>query len=280
MLTARSRLHLTARLAARGDAVTGLIRNPDHAEEVRAAGADPVVCDLERATVPEVAAAIAGAEAVVFAAGAGAGSGGERKLTVDRDGAIKLLGAATEAGAGRYLIVSSIGAENPPDGDDVFSIYLRAKAEADAALAASDRTGRSSGPGRSPTTPVPAASASTPSRSATGSRVRTSRPCSRPCSHDAPVSRKILYLGGGQDPIDEALERARARPRATDDPPRAQARRIAGRGAGAIASGSQRVQTALVRLPGRPATSVGPTDTKPAFSALSGTRRSRRSSSL
>ncbi len=67
-------LRLTTRLAARGDAVTGLIRNPDHAEDVRAAGADPVVCDLEHATVPEIAAAIASTEAVVFAAGAGPGA--------------------------------------------------------------------------------------------------------------------------------------------------------------------------------------------------------------
>ena len=89
--------------------------------------------------VEDVAAAIAGADAVVFAAGAGPGSGAERKLTIDRDGAIKLLAAARSAAVERYVIVSSIGAEEPPDGDDVFSVYLRAKAQADAALAASDR---------------------------------------------------------------------------------------------------------------------------------------------
>ena len=86
-----------------------------------------------------MAAAIAGADAVVFAAGAGPGSGAERKLTIDRDGAIKLLAAARSAAVERYVMVSSIGAEEPPDGDDVFSVYLRAKAQADAALAESDR---------------------------------------------------------------------------------------------------------------------------------------------
>jgi uncharacterized protein YbjT (DUF2867 family) len=132
-------LRLTQRITARGDTVVGLIRNPDHAEDVRAQGGQPVLCDLERATVSEVTAAITGATAVVFAAGAGPGSGAERKLTVDRDGAIKLLQAAAAVGAPRYLIVSSIGAEDPPDGDDAFSVYLRAKAQADAAVKASDR---------------------------------------------------------------------------------------------------------------------------------------------
>jgi uncharacterized protein YbjT (DUF2867 family) len=135
-------------LIARGDRVRGLIRNPAHAEDLRVDGADPVVCDLENAGADEVAQAIAGADAVVFAAGAGAGSGAERKWTMDRDGAITLLDAARAAGAERYVIVSSIGAENPPAGDDVFSVYLRAKAEADRALAASDRAWTIVRPGR------------------------------------------------------------------------------------------------------------------------------------
>ena len=126
-------------LLARGDRVRGLIRNPDHAADLRADGSEPVLCDLEGASVGEIESAIARADAVVFAAGAGAGSGAERKLTIDRDGAIKLLEAARAADVERYVMVSSIGAEDPPDGDDVFSVYLRAKAEADRALAESDR---------------------------------------------------------------------------------------------------------------------------------------------
>jgi uncharacterized protein YbjT (DUF2867 family) len=132
-------LRLARLLAARGDRVTGLIRNPDHAAEVREAGTSPVVCDLEQASVEEIAAVITGTDAVVFAAGGGPGSGAARKLTMDRDGAVKLLGAATAAGVARYLMVSATGAENPPDGDGVFDVYLQAKAAADAAVAASDR---------------------------------------------------------------------------------------------------------------------------------------------
>ncbi len=131
---------LARRLAARGDKVRALIRNPGHADDVRADGSEPVLCDLEQTAREEIAGAIAGTDAVVFAAGAGPGSGAERKWTMDRDGAIKLLEAARSAGVERYLMISSIGAENPPaDDDDVFSIYLRAKAEADRALMKSDR---------------------------------------------------------------------------------------------------------------------------------------------
>jgi uncharacterized protein YbjT (DUF2867 family) len=132
-------LRLTALLTRRGEAVLSLIRNPDHAADVQARGAETVVCDLERATEQEIATAISGATAVVFAAGAGPGSGAERKLTMDRDGAIKLLRAATEADVRRYVMVSAVGAERPPPGDEVFSVYLRAKAEADNAVKASDR---------------------------------------------------------------------------------------------------------------------------------------------
>jgi uncharacterized protein YbjT (DUF2867 family) len=130
---------LTRLLAARGDRVRGLVRNPGHVDDVRGDGGEPVVCDLEAAPAEELAAAIDGADVVVFAAGAGPGSGAERKLTIDRDGAVKLLEAARSAGVERYVMVSSIGADDPPEGDDVFSVYLRAKAEADRALVASDR---------------------------------------------------------------------------------------------------------------------------------------------
>ncbi|MDQ3935230.1 MAG: NAD(P)H-binding protein, partial [Actinomycetota bacterium] len=79
----RIALRLTRLLSERGDEVRSLIRNPDHAGDVRAAGGEPVVCDLETAADDEVTAAIDGSEAVVFAAGAGPGSGPRRKETMD-----------------------------------------------------------------------------------------------------------------------------------------------------------------------------------------------------
>lgn len=126
-------LLLGAMLSERGDGVRGLIRNPDQADDLREAGIEPVICDLEGDD--DVAAAVRGAEAVVFAAGAGPGSSAERKRTMDLDGAVKLIEAARETGIRRYVIVSSTGADNPPaEGGDVFGEYLRAKAGADRAL--------------------------------------------------------------------------------------------------------------------------------------------------
>jgi nucleoside-diphosphate-sugar epimerase len=198
-------MRLIELLVQRGDAVTGLIRNPAHGDDLRQAGAEPVVCDLEQAVLQQVAEAVAGSEAVVFAAGAGPGSGAERKLTMDRDGAIKLLEASAESSA-RYVMVSSIGAEHPPSGDDVFSVYLRAKAQADAAVMASDRDWTIVRPGALTDGP------------GTG-RVRIDAEPFRGqvprddvaavlalILHDSRASRRVLYVNGGDDPIEEALQ--------------------------------------------------------------------------
>jgi uncharacterized protein YbjT (DUF2867 family) len=198
-------------LVERGDRVRGLIRNPEHAGDLRADGSEPVVCDLESATAAEVAAAVEGADAVVFAAGAGPGSGAERKLTMDRDGAIKLLEAARTAGAPRYVIVSSVGAEDPPDDDDdVFSVYLRAKAEADRALADSDRDWTIVRPGmltdepgagrvRIQTEPIRAEVSRDDVAAVLAAVVDESRAVG-----------KVLYVVGGDDPLQDALVAALA----------------------------------------------------------------------
>ncbi|AKS34639.1 NAD(P)H-binding protein [Mycolicibacterium goodii] len=122
-------------LADRGDSVTGLIRNPDHTADLTTAGAEAVVLDLERASVAEVADAVRGADAVVFAAGAGPGSGAARKQTVDRDAAILLADAAEAAGVDRYVMVSALAADDrslDDNYDEVFRAYMHAKSEADA----------------------------------------------------------------------------------------------------------------------------------------------------
>jgi nucleoside-diphosphate-sugar epimerase len=202
-------MRLIELLVQRGDAVTGLIRNPAHGDDLRQAGAEAVVCDLEQAVLQQVAEAVAGSEAVVFAAGAGPGSSAERKLTMDRDGAIKLLEASAESSP-RYVMVSSIGAEHPPSGDDVFSVYLRAKAQADAAVMASDRDWTIVRPGALTDGP------------GTG-RVRIDAEPFRGqvprddvaavlalILHDSRASRRVLYVNGGDDPIEEALQAVRA----------------------------------------------------------------------
>jgi uncharacterized protein YbjT (DUF2867 family) len=130
-------LRLTRRLTERGDRVRSLIRNPDHASDVRAAGGEPVVCDLEQTGEDELTRAIAGTEAVVFAAGAGPGSGPQRKWSLDYGGAAKLIAAARRDAVARYVMLSSRGADPEAPGDDTFAEYLRAKGRADAELRAS-----------------------------------------------------------------------------------------------------------------------------------------------
>jgi nucleoside-diphosphate-sugar epimerase len=199
-------MRLARLLADREDSVIGLIRNPDHVADVNGQGASAVVCDLEQASSKEIAHAIVGSDAAVFAAGAGPGSGAERKLSLDRDGAIKFLEAATEAGVPRFVIVSATGAEAPPPGDDVFSVYLRAKAEADQAVQASDRQWTIIRPGRLTDDPG-------------RGRVRIGLAPFRGqvarddvaalvawLMHDDRFSRRVFYVNSGEDPVEQALE--------------------------------------------------------------------------
>jgi uncharacterized protein YbjT (DUF2867 family) len=127
-------------LAQRGDQAVGLIRNPAHAGEVSAAGAVAAVCDLEAASVDEVAALLNGADAVVFAAGAGPGSGMSRKDTVDRGASVLLADAARRAGVRRFVQISAMGVDQPPapGTDEVWAAYLAAKAAAEDDLRARD----------------------------------------------------------------------------------------------------------------------------------------------
>jgi nucleoside-diphosphate-sugar epimerase len=122
------------RLAADGHTARGLIRNPEHAADLEADGGVAVLCDLER---DDVRPHVGGADAIVFAAGAGPGSGADRKSTVDFGAAVKCVEAAEELGVARFVIVSSIGANDPEAGAEAMRPYLRAKADADARVAES-----------------------------------------------------------------------------------------------------------------------------------------------
>jgi nucleoside-diphosphate-sugar epimerase len=200
-------MRLAPLLADGGDSALGLIRNPDHAADVSRHGASPVVCDLEQASVEEIAQAVTGADAAVFAAGAGPGSGAERKLTLDRDGAVKLLHAATQADVPRFLMISSTGAEAPPPGDEVRSVYLRAKAEAGEAVQASDRQWTIVRPGRLTDDPGTrrVRIESVPFRGRVP-RDDVAAVLAR-LVHDDRFSRRVFHVNGGGDPIEQALER-------------------------------------------------------------------------
>jgi nucleoside-diphosphate-sugar epimerase len=123
-------------LSSRSDTVVGIIRDPAHEADLVADGVTPAVLDLESTSVAELAAVVSGADAVVFAAGAGPGSGAARKHTVDYGAAVLLADAAEHAGVRGYLLLSSMGVEQarkgtPPGMDPVFAAYLQAKLRAE-----------------------------------------------------------------------------------------------------------------------------------------------------
>jgi uncharacterized protein YbjT (DUF2867 family) len=129
---------LAARLIRRGDTVRGVIRSASHAEALQEAGIQPVLVDLEAESAEdELAHASHGADAVVFAAGAGPGSSAERKWSVDYQGAVHTAVAAARAEVRRLVVISSMGTDEPPEDDSIFSVYLRAKAKAEQYIAAS-----------------------------------------------------------------------------------------------------------------------------------------------
>ena len=127
-------------LAGRGDQAVGLIRNPAHAADVQKAGAEAVVCDLETASAEDVAVLLSGAAAVVFAAGAGPGSGALRKDSVDRGASVLMADAAERAGIRRFVQISSMGAGQPPrpGTDEVWAAYIMAKTAAEDDLRSRD----------------------------------------------------------------------------------------------------------------------------------------------
>lgn len=117
--------HLVQILARAGHTVRGMIRDADQSDLLRRLGAEPVVADL----TGDVSDAPAGVDAVVFAAG----SGGNDVEGVDRDGAIRLIDATEAQGVTRFVMLSSIGADDPEAADELQD-YLRAKHAADAHL--------------------------------------------------------------------------------------------------------------------------------------------------
>ena len=122
-------------LAERGDSPRGIVRKTEQADDLEKIGAEPIVLDIEN--VDDIDDGFAGADAVVFAAGAGAGSGPARKLTVDYGGAVKSVDAAIAKEIRRFVIVSAIGANHPESWSDEMKPYYEAKADADKFVAES-----------------------------------------------------------------------------------------------------------------------------------------------
>ena len=200
-------LLLERALAMRGDAAVGLVRNADHVADVRGTGADAVVCDLERTTVDDLAAVLAGAHAVVFAAGAGPGSGIPRKDTVDRAAAVLLADAAEAAGVRRYVQVSAMGVDSARQAgpDDVFGAYLVAKKAAEDDLRARPLDWTILRPGRLTDDP-PAGTVRLARHVERGAVSRADVAAVLVALLDAPATAgQVLELVGGDTPIADAV---------------------------------------------------------------------------
>ena len=201
-------------LSHRGDTVVGIVRNPAHEADLVADGMSPVVLDLESAPVDAVSAVVAGADAVVFAAGAGPGSGAGRKDTVDRGAAVLLADAAERSGVPRYLLVSSVGVDLVADGatpegvDEVFVAYLRAKLAAEQDLLARSGLGvtvlrpgsLTDDPGTGLVTLAPSVEQ--------GSVPRDDVAAVLVALLDEPLDGAVLELVSGPTPVVEAVRRA------------------------------------------------------------------------
>jgi uncharacterized protein YbjT (DUF2867 family) len=126
-------LRLLRLLSEDGHRARGIIRSPDQEQDLKDVGAEAIVVDVENKDLAEEH--VAGADAVVMAAGAGPGSGPARKRTVDYGGAIKLIEAAKRFDVPRYLIVSAIRAgREPSEWPEGMEPYYEAKSEADQAV--------------------------------------------------------------------------------------------------------------------------------------------------
>jgi uncharacterized protein YbjT (DUF2867 family) len=197
-------LRLTRLLSERGDNVRSLIRNPDHIGDVEAAGAEPVICDME--AEDDLSPFVAGGDAIVFAAGAGPGSGAERKRTVDYGAAAKLIDAALKTGITRYLIVSSIGAHDPSAGPEQMRPYLQAKHDADEALSDSGLAYTIVRPGSLNDDPGTGRVTVTTDMSTRGPIPRDDvAAVLAACLADNSTAGKTFVLVDGETPIDEAL---------------------------------------------------------------------------
>lgn len=198
-------LLLAPLLSTRGDEVTAVIRNPDHADDVRAAGAEPVVFDVEQQDRAAIAALLAGHDAVVWSAGAGGGDAA-RTRAVDRDAAVRSMDAAADAGVRRYVMVSYFGA-SPDHGvpaDNPFHTYAEAKAAADEHLRASGLDWTILGPSSLTLGEATGRIDVTTDESREVSRADVAQVIAETLREDSTVRRTIRFNAGDQ-PIADAL---------------------------------------------------------------------------
>jgi len=192
-------------LVARGDEVTAVIRNPDHADDVAATGATPRVADIETLDTEGLADLITGHDAVVWSAGAGGGSA-ERTYAVDRDAAIRSMDAAAQAGVPRYVMVSWLGSspDHGIDPGDSFFAYADAKLAADEYLRGTELRWTVLGPGALTLDPPTGRITTDPSDRGHVPRADVAAVIAQVLVDDTTIGRTIRF-GAGETPLVDAL---------------------------------------------------------------------------
>lgn len=189
--------------AEAGHRVRAMTRNPDHSGDIEEVGAEMVISDIESDDITKL---VEGADIVVFAAGAGPGSGPERKKTVDLGGALELIEAAVANGISRYLMISAMGAGNPSAWSQEMRPYYEAKAGADEALVVSGLDYTIVRPGSLTDDPGTGLVDVAPKLERSGRVPRADVAAVLLASLDAPNTvRKTFDLLSGKSPIPEAL---------------------------------------------------------------------------
>jgi len=105
-----------------------MVRNQEQKDYFEQQNVSVVVADLEA----DLSHAVKNVDKVIFAAG----SKGKNVMGVDQEGAKRLIAAAKNADVEKFVMLSSMGADNP-SGSDQLEDYLRAKQNADDYLKAS-----------------------------------------------------------------------------------------------------------------------------------------------
>jgi uncharacterized protein YbjT (DUF2867 family) len=136
--TGRTGRLLIEQLKQRGDTVVAVFRDVAKSAEISALGAEPVILDLAKADVSDLAQAMKAGDAVIFAAGTRENE--DNVDEIDRDASIKSATAAQQVGIRRFVQISAMGSRNgPPEGlDEKMQAYYRAKQQGDQHLMSTD----------------------------------------------------------------------------------------------------------------------------------------------
>ncbi len=200
-------------LAARGDEVVSLIRDPGQSADVARTGAAPLALSVETASTAELVSAFDGADAVVWSAGAGGKGGPGRTDAVDQVAAIRSMEAALQAGVPRYVMVSWNGSfgDDPVPADHPLHAYAKAKIAADRYLQSTGLAWTILGPGTlTADEPTGRIAVGRPSQGADGP-ARTSRAnvaeVVAAVLADASTAGKVIPFQDGPTPIAEAVAR-------------------------------------------------------------------------